>query len=533
MLDGDIFVNHKSLDIDGTAGILKHMEDTLSFSGKDLQDAVLVLCAYCFCLSQEEFSLLYPLNDSFFKVFSSRVLKPLIKEKLLTEEKASAAKDREGTARVFYTITKAGYDYAHSLCHGRLTAKYKKERAKIARSHTYYIGYNLIQILLLGYAVTWQREYLLNAPYVYTKKKKILQVDAKADLYEAFGQSPFMTVYVEQDMGSEKNDVLFGKLSGYAELSLMDNPKKSLVLFSFSPKGVRINQNTAKQTNHPYDVRKIEALLEYLNFMHLDDAYEAYVTGFPEHGFIEKFLLVTGAGKEVKNDTILKRGSVTADRAFIEEFKALTKSLRNPYLHKEYNMQRVSFARKRLEDMVKLIYAYAGDKDPCFDRMRQGYQVFYLPTTLVANRLPFAFLSRAGEELGKLSVSLKRFDALTFVDEVSADTLSLDKGVRIRLRNEFSYGKGSRLFVEFPALDLGAWLRILHFSRLYHKDVPIILVCVFETRQQLSDFYRTCNAYMDDFGLSKSNILCLMFHDIGRTDRLFFCKDDSLKRIYI
>ncbi len=530
MLEDDIYVNQFSLGIDSVYGMTEHMRRTLSFEGKGLREAVLVLCAYCFYLSQEELSLLYPVYPAFTQL-SSRVFKPLIDLGYIVSEPAQKQNECEGTCKTFYSITKSGYEYANSLCNGKLTVKYRKNRTRIAKSHSYYIGYNLIEILLLGYAVTWQREYLLSSSF--SLGKKMLQVDARCDLYEAFGQHPFYTIYVEQDLGTEGNSVLFNKMMTYADLSLMNHPKDSLVLFSFSPKGVSLKNNpSSSDLGHLYSRTRLKALLSYMDMMHLDDAYEAYITGFPDREFVMLFLLTTSAAKENSNGPLLKRGPFKADRAFIEEFLLLINQRRNPYQQRDYNYVRCNLTRSRMEEMVRLIFRHASDNSRFFISMRDGFQILYLPTTLVANRLPYAFLSHSKDTLSALMMSLGYFGNLRFVSDVSDTPLVLDRSVQISLRNMFLTGDQKRIFVEFPALDIGAWLRALHFSSLYHASEPITLICVFETEKQLSDFYRACEAYMRTYSIERGGILCLMLSDIGRTDRLFYCKDNSLARTY-
>ena len=111
--------------------------------------------------------------------------------------------------------------------------------------------------------------------------------------------------------------------------------------------------------------------------------------------------------------------------------------------------------------------------------------------------------------------------------------MSFEKGGDIRLRNEFHDSDGRRIFVEFPAFDLGAWLRALYFVRLYKKSLPVDLICVFESASQIRDFYEKCGGYMDSYSANKPNILCLMLYDLGKANKLFYCSDGSLRRNYI
>ena len=89
MLDNDIYVNHTSLNINTIEGMLKFLKETLSFEGKDLQDAILVLCAYSFYITNEEISLIFPIFPAFTHL-STRVFSPLVKKGYLSSEKAAS-----------------------------------------------------------------------------------------------------------------------------------------------------------------------------------------------------------------------------------------------------------------------------------------------------------------------------------------------------------------------------------------------------------------------------------------------------------
>ena len=258
MLENDIYVNHTSLEITAIDKMIKYLEDTLSFKGKDLQDAVLVMCAYSFYLTNEEISLIFPIFPAFTHL-STRVFAPLVRKGYLASEKAASQKEMEGTAKVFYYVTAQGYQYANILCNGKLTSKYKKNRSKIAKSHTYYIGYNFIQLLMLGFPLTWQREYLLGK-FSYTSKQPVLQVDGYCEMYDPETKKAFFRIFVEQDICTEHNDVLVGKLQNYASYGLMDYPDSSMIIFSLSQKGVNLGVNGSVKTVHPYNENKSNKL---------------------------------------------------------------------------------------------------------------------------------------------------------------------------------------------------------------------------------------------------------------------------------
>lgn len=527
MLDNDIYVNHSELNISSLDEMYSHMARTLSFSGKTLKDAVLVLCAYSFYLSNEELSLLYHIYPAFTHL-SARAFKPLIDNGYMVSERAASDKDMEGTARTLYALTKQGYELANSLCQGKITSKYKTLRSRIAKSHTYYIGYNFIGLMLLGFPITWEREFVYSG-FVYGQRAKALQVDGKCVLYEKFGTKPFYTIYVEQDLGTEKNDILVGKFQNYASYGIMEDPLSSLILFSFSQKGVALKKSSKYTTIHPYNAAKLKKLINFMDELYLDDAFDAYLAGYPDNDFLISFLLKVNGAVEAKEG--LRKTKHIITKAFIEEFAQLIVEKRNPYQQRDYNIQRASFSRARLEEMIALLYGHLDMDESFLIRLRRGFQIYYLPTTLIADRLKYAMPSRFNDVLLSLKASLSIFGDVSFNAELT-NPLPLTKGLSLNLRNAFRTSHGD-FFIEFPCFDVGAWIRAMHFKLKYIGDKPAHLVLVFETRQQVEDFYKASECYIDTYTKHDSQVLCIMLYDLGKTDKIFYIKDNSFKRHYI
>ena len=528
MLDNDIYVNHTSLGITTKEGMIKYLEDTLSFSGKTIQDAMLVLCAYSFYLTNEEVSLIFPIFPAFTHL-STRVFAPLVEKGFLAVEKANTRDEMEGTAKLFYHVTAQGYQQANSLCKGQLTSRYKKNRSKVAKSHTYYIGYNFIQLLMLGFPMTWQREHLLGQ-YNYYNRTSALQVDGYCQLYESVGQKPFFDVYVEQDLRTEHNDILVGKLQNYANYGLMDYPQSSMIIFSMSPRNVTYGVNGPHTTVHPYGEKKCASLIKYMDEMYLDDLYKAYATGYPDQNFIISLMLKVGAAKG-SIETGIKKGNVDVNKDFIKEFKEMVYQNRNPYAMKDLNIIRSICARERLEEMVKLLYRNLGSNEIFLARIRRGYQICYYPTTLVADRIKYAILSKFRDQQKALEDSLLYFINPHFDKELT-EAIFLTKGLKLNLRNHFTSNKAD-IYVEFLSSDVGAWIRSTQFIKMTTDKRRKVLVLVFETRQQLADFYRANDCYTENFDTEKGGILSLMLYDIGKSDKLFYVSDESLKRHYL
>jgi len=528
MLENDIYVNHTSLNICTIDGMLSFLKETLSFEGKDLQDAILVMCAYSFYLSNEELSLIFPIYPAFTHL-SSRVFGPLIKKGYLASEKVSSRKDMEGTAKVFYYVTSQGYQYANSLCHGKLTSKYKKNRAKIAKSHTYYIGYNYIQLLMLGFPMTWQREFLLGS-YSYTGRTAALQVDGYCELYKSFGQDPFYTVFIEQDLCTEHNDILVGKLQNYAKYGLMDSPHSSMIIFSLSQKGVNYGANGSVNTVHPYSENKCNKLLQYMDEMFLDDLYDAYITGYPDKNFITALMLKVGAAKATDKE-LLKRGPVRINRDFIKEFRDYINQNRNPYAIKEFNITRSSAARSRLDEMVRLTYGHLHSKEDFITKIKEGYQICYYATTLVADRIKFAMLSHFPAQQKALEQSLTYFENPRFKNELTEPIIT-KQGFQLTLRNNFVSEKAN-IFVEFPSSDVGAWIRSAQYIKRFEELKNIVLILVFETNQQVTDFYKANDCFSSFSPEACEGMLCLMLYDIGKPNKLFFISDTTMKKHHL
>ena len=532
MLKNDIYVNHSDLCINDQQEFFDYLREKIGYTGNDIKTAVLVLCAYSFYLTQEELSFLCPLYP-LYSHLSTRIIKPLIEQGYISVETASSTKEKEGTAKAFYYITAQGYQYANSLCQGKLTTKYKKNRSKVAKSHTYYIGYNFYEFLILGFSMTWQREYLLSERnFSYKNSAPILQVDARCVLYDSFGRSPFMTVYVEQDLGTEHNDVLLAKIDDYSTLGMMDKPLDSIILFSFSQKGVTDKRNGSVAMVHPYHKTKCKQLLDFMDGMHLDDVYDAYLAGYPDRAFITQLLTKCGGGRLSKDGQYITKGKEKLDRAFLECFLKTILEKRNPYQQRDYNLIRTHFAMSRLEEMVKLMYSYADRERPFMQRLRRGYQIYYLPTTLVSDRIKFALPDKFPTVREKLLESLGNvYGNVHYKGELSKPIGVSDK-VRVNFRNEISSNTAD-IYFEYLCFDIGAWLRALYFLRIKGHDKPKHLVCVFENNKQMQSFYNALSCYFDDFSVRRNMLFSVMLYDIGKPGKVFYVKNEHMERVYV
>ena len=164
--------------------------------------------------------------------------------------------------------------------------------------------------------------------------------------------------------------------------------------------------------------------------------------------------------------------------------------------------------------------------------MLKGFPVLFVPTTLLADRLKFAQLSLHKAECDAVRASLMSYyKDVEFVSELSS-AIQLTNGMSVKMRNCFSYdcdGRRSFAFVEFPSMDLGAWIRAYFFHKLYNGDTPYQLILVFDTKRQATSFFQMFSYIYPQICVvyDMKGMLGLMRHNIGKERALFSVPDST------
>ena len=84
-------------------------------------------------------------------------------------------------------------------------------------------------------------------------------------------------------------------------------------------------------------------------------------------------------------------------------------------------------------------------------------------------------------------------------------------------RNSFRSWDGAMIAVEYPAVDLGAWVRCREFVKhvVPSNDTPVQVVCVINEGRNMKDFFDFIGYDAMDFGLDRTKAL---LYGITETD---------------
>ena len=211
---------------------------------------------------------------------------------------------------------------------------------------------------------------------------------------------------------------------------------------------------------------------------------------------------------------------------FVKEYLDSLKSRTNPYMFREMNRIHSHYKELRLSYAVDAIFEDISNPPDFTWPLLQGFQVLYLPTSLVVNYMPYAMLSLFPKHRGKLmKVIAKYFGDTDFAGELSERMYVLENKP-LRMRNIFTYRTGSghigTVSVEFPCMDLGAWLRVYMLANHYNGTEPFNVICVFDTMEQAREFFNTVHFNAPaDVDPDKSGIYCMLLSELEKPHPLF------------
>lgn len=319
-------------------------------------------------------------------------------------------------------------------------------------------------------------------------------------------------IFFEQDMGTEANWILIDKLRKYHKYHLLEDAGSNIVAFSFYDKDAAQSQNHSEVS--PFSASRARMLLHFLQDKGCNCAEEALREGFPDvayiHALKELVQSVDVYGAEEALYPYLKRTVI--DKAFVAEYLKSLLSQTNPYLERELNMKHLSFVKAKIRGMITPLLKRAYNLPAYASAVTRGMQVLCMPTTLVANRIPYGMLALSKTEREKIERALfPYFGKLSFLSEISrsfdvhAYGEYFDASESSCLRNIFSYtetkGRKGYVAVEMPFMDVGAWLRAKLFAEGYQGKTPVALVCLLEDAAQAREFYRVISYLHEEEGV--------------------------------
>lgn len=502
MLENDIYTHRSVYADDEFSDAVNSIAKTLRIQTDNVNDIVLTIAAHTLFFSHEELISLFPENDTAYNNrVEKRTIKPLVKEKDYV--RAMNLDKPIGMSKKVFLLTRDGDTEARRIKGGDLMVEYPKKRpSETVRTHNYCAGMNYFQMLQLKRPFEWERERAYPNDSARGQKKD-LRVDGICHLYEE-GRDRARIIYFEQDMGSEGSGTLLDKLDKYNQYGLMDH-LDDIIVFSFFQTSASITAN--HNAVNPYSFTHADRLLSYMDENGLEDIEAVLDSDYTNREYVDalKKAVNGGDGPGIRTKKI--------NRDFLQEFALSAKAHRNPYMQRGFNLKHVEMTLKRLNALHRPFLKYLYELPPFCTNILLGMQVLCLPTTLVAKRIPYAFLSKSHKERMELTRFLSGyFRDVRFIKERS-DRIRVSDGRSfasdIALRNAFSLPGGGLVCVEFPFMDIGAYPRAALFKNNY-KGSPISLICVFENKEQASQFYEGLDYIHDARTVTpeKSGIYC-------------------------
>lgn len=421
-------------------------------------EALLVLIALSGYSSYEE---IYSVFGHLPGIYRSKVIPKLTKDGYIR----SFRFDRpDGACYTCFTITNKGLNKAFEL--GAL--RYVSKVPKRANSHSYAISYNLYQCIRFMMPFTW----VMEAPYDNPYKEGLdfrSELGFRTDCNAIFDER---IVHIEEDRASENTQILWEKLYNYRDKGCLEDPNE-MIIFSVRATGVSVPAVADAASDYIYSAAKCKDLLGCIRAQGIDDA--SMLIGHREIFKNQSYL-----------DALIKKvGRV--DLAFLEGFYKTLHGGISPMQMEDFNIKHQSMALTLMSYIAKRM-----EPDDLFYDIIRGYVVGFIPTSLISSRLPFLMLSRFPDKRVWITSVLERyFGTVAYEGELSDIQYIAPYNNTFIMRNSFSHSNG-HVFVEFPSMDLGAWVRCKTFTA-HMEELNGQVVCVFDTIAEAKKFFVFCD----------------------------------------
>ncbi len=518
-----------AIQIKTTTELISYLNEILGCNIPDLSGAILIIGAHTVYFTLEEIFTTFNLTTSAI----SNTINHLVKRGFLKRGRFAAF---DGTSRQYYSITKAGYDIANSFFFDCISGKYKYGRKEHAVSHIYSCGMNFFHALMLHIPFYYQREVVLNnnCPSFHRSSKGELQVDSIITFNPKPSTNTIQkhTFFVEEDLGFERDPILYEKIKRYYALGIMDDINDS-ILFSFRYKDISVTAPSG-QGFGLYSKKGVNYILELMDKFKKKDARELIQILAPnEEPYLYDFLTMCGAYRD--GHIIKKSPEITEE--FLRDFIMALSYHRNEYAIRDMNKQQCQLYRKKLSRFISLYFTWIQENRtlPELYAYLSGFSLYFTPTCLFSTYLRY-LMPKECNLLSDLSISLLSYYKDIGDYMVLSPVLSIGGEYSLRLRNCFPYLVeeiySGFVCVEFLNTDLCAWMRVLFFLKFYKGDVPFHILCVFDTQEQVNDFYSYLLCYYGEpaLFLDRNLIVCTMSYEIGRKKRFFTMPDPFGKK---
>ncbi len=431
------------------------------------ENTLLCLIAYCEYISQEECCYYFNTKAGTLRSYFKRLLeKGLIKGVRL--------KEVDSRTRILYCITKKGFQTVADKLGEYSSLRYKSKREHSMSIHDYSSGHTFLSCLHCF--SRGESEFYFGRELGFSAsmrgKKNALFIDG-AFIYNG------KTVYVEQDMGTERNSVLLQKTVKYHNQDLMNAEKEYLILsykvpyLKLSSKAFQIKHLSIILEN--CRVNNCDSLISYYQNLSNIEPSDTLMCDVKETLF--ELLTLIGALKYADNKYSFNRGrDFTQEdlQRFIDDYN----NFRNPYYWREYNRSQLRECNAKRDSLISSYLDNKSAYEEVLNDFYGGFSYMIAPTTLLANCLPslLSFPVTSAESIMKDYVSGFSLDSYCQCRPLKDNTGALTS---LSLRNSFCYSGGTVSF-EYASRDIAGVLRAFYFYNHREQYAGHILILIVE-----------------------------------------------------
>lgn len=450
-------------------------------------------------------------------------------------------------SRNAYTVSKDYFSVACSYLPAKCHYFNKARRTEgIVPMHLYMAGFNLMHLLRSPMHFSWRYEYSLSLD----KKKK---GELMADVVAVIEAEHPVTMYIEQDMYTERNSILIGKLMNYcnAGVNIDDG---NVIVFSFAKTFSTIGINSFM---HPHFISTVISGMRMVGIDSLIAFYQMVVNdeikpdSFCSPKIVSTFKdslyhLLCFLGCINDNDSTL-RGSDDAtlqpeyDMTLVEleEYIVSYKAMRNPYRTAYENTRRFQQAFNSFLSIlhIELQYLTSGRlyrEDVSL--LLSGQPVYFVSTHLLGNYFNLMCKDEY-DTVSHLRTGLRNYygKELSYVPSTNFFSPYAANG-RVKLRSCFKTA-GNGLVCVCSGLDLSAVLQSVFLSDSSEwVGVPfdfIHFVFVVDTEWQVAKLagYIPCVSSSPYHSVSdRFRIFFMKSSELGCEDNLYGCFQFGAKK---
>ena len=474
-----LLITEKRTGITDADMMSAHIKTLFGYNVSSLKDSVLILMAIAGgFISYEQFFSLY---ESYTSSLYTCAVNPLLKSGYIERK---TFKEKEGNSKGCLMLTKSGYQYANSLCDGRLH-DYHPLRGDNNLVHSYYVGWVAYQMMALGWPFDFYCEVRFGG-----SDRDALRADAVIRMKDKNGES--IRVFVEQDMGTEQTWDLVSKIKRYELYGLMENEKEPII-FTVAKKGACIDKvNTLRGYEKAFSKGKCAQLLDAFR-RNVGRSSRTIMREYPDQEYfwaIHGVLHLIPSGDEEELNT----NQWDEDAYDLEEFYNGILRLNNPLQSYFINGQHNKLAKGRIEMMRKYICRWIDDdcQDKFLERILEGQQILFIPTTALVNYMKWGFIGVFEEVDEQLPELLRDYQTMEYLG-VCTPYICLMNGKYVRFRNHLrlkdELGNTYNAGIECMHMDLGAHVRVTEFLKYAPENTDLEIICLFEDYTQLVTFY--------------------------------------------